>query len=116
MARLQQLQALWLGHTQIRDAGMKELAALKQLQKLYLGNNNPLLIYGYPGVTGLKTGYTVAAGRCLVATAERHGVRLGVVLLHSPDPATQAKKLLDRAFDDVYGLEPITEPPIPDGA
>ena len=84
--------------------------------KLYLGNNNPLLIYGYPGVTGLKTGYTVAAGRCLVATAERHGVRLGVVLLHSPDPATQAKKLLDRAFDDVYGLEPVTEPPIPDGA
>jgi serine-type D-Ala-D-Ala carboxypeptidase (penicillin-binding protein 5/6) len=84
--------------------------------KLYLGNNNPLLIYGYPGVTGLKTGYTLAAGRCLVATAERHGVRLGVVLLHSPDPATQAKKLLDRAFDDVYGLEPVSEPPIPDGA
>jgi D-alanyl-D-alanine carboxypeptidase (penicillin-binding protein 5/6) len=84
--------------------------------KLYLGNNNPLLIYGYPGVTGLKTGYTLAAGRCLVATAERHGVRLGVVLLHSPDPATQAQKLLDRAFDDVYGLEPVKEPPIPDGA
>jgi hypothetical protein len=25
-------------------------------------------------------------------------VRLGVVLLHSPDPATQARKLLDRGF------------------
>jgi len=56
--------------------------------KLYLYNNNPLLIYGYPGVTGMKTGETEAAGRCLVATAERHGVRLGVVLLHSPDPGT----------------------------
>jgi hypothetical protein len=25
-------------------------------------------------------------------------VRLGVVLLHSPDPAGQARKLLDRGF------------------
>jgi D-alanyl-D-alanine carboxypeptidase len=81
--------------------------------KLYLANNNPMLIWGYPGTTGLKTGYTVASGRCLVATAERHGVRLGVVLLHSPDPATQAKKLLDRAFQRVYGQRPVHEPPIP---
>jgi len=81
--------------------------------KLYLYNNNPLLIYHYPGLTGLKTGYTDAAGRCLVATAERHGVRLGVVLLHSPDPATQARQLLDRAFRDVYHQAPVPEPPIP---
>jgi D-alanyl-D-alanine carboxypeptidase (penicillin-binding protein 5/6) len=81
--------------------------------KLYLANNNPMLIYGYPGATGLKTGYTVASGRCLVATAERHGVRLGVVLLDSPAPATQARKLLDRAFHDVYHQPPIPEPAIP---
>jgi serine-type D-Ala-D-Ala carboxypeptidase (penicillin-binding protein 5/6) len=84
--------------------------------KLYLDNNNPLLIYGYPGTTGLKTGWTLAAGRCLVATAERHGVRLGVVLLHSPDPATQARQLLDRGFEDVYHQRPVREPPIPAGA
>ena len=81
--------------------------------KLYLYNNNPLLIYHYPGLTGLKTGWTIAAGRCLVATAARHGVRLGVVLLHSPAPATQARQLLDRAFKDVYHQAPIPEPPIP---
>ncbi len=63
--------------------------------KLYLYNNNPLLIYHYPGVTGLKTGYTLAAGSCLVATAERHGVRLGVVLLNSPNPAIEASALLN---------------------
>ncbi len=84
--------------------------------KLYLDNNNPLLIYGYPGTTGLKTGWTLAAGRCLLATAERHGVRLGVVLLHSPDPATQARQLLDRGFEDVYHQRPVREPPIPAGA
>ena len=66
--------------------------------KLYLYNNNPLLRQGYRGLTGLKTGYTDAAGRCFVATARRGAVKLGVVLLHSPDPANQAKRLLDRGF------------------
>jgi serine-type D-Ala-D-Ala carboxypeptidase (penicillin-binding protein 5/6) len=66
--------------------------------KIYLYNHNPLLQQGYRGVTGIKTGYTVAAGRCLVATARRGRVRLGVVLLHSPDPGGQARKLLDRGF------------------
>ena len=84
--------------------------------KLYLYNNNPMLRYGYPGTTGLKTGYTVASGRCLVATAERRGVRLGVVLLNSSNPANQARKLLDRAFQRVYDQRPVTEPAMPTGA
>ncbi|MGA8363223.1 MAG: hypothetical protein WB709_01745 [Solirubrobacteraceae bacterium] len=83
---------------------------------LYLYNNNPLLIYHYPGLTGLKTGYTLAAGRCLVATAERDGVRLGVVLLHSSDPGTQASYLLNRGFEGIYHQRPVPEPPIPAGA
>jgi D-alanyl-D-alanine carboxypeptidase len=66
--------------------------------KLYLYNTNPLLQARYRGTTGVKTGYTVAAGRCLVATVRRRGRRLGVVLLHSPDPGRQARKLLDRGF------------------
>lgn len=82
---------------------------------VYLYNNNPLLIYGYPGLTGLKTGYTIAAGKCLVATAERDGVRLGVVLLNSPDPGTQAAYLLNRGFEGVYHQRPVPEPPIPAG-
>ena len=53
---------------------------------------------GYQGTTGLKTGYTDAAGRCLVATARRGPIKLGVVLLHSPDPGKQAMQLLDRGF------------------
>jgi D-alanyl-D-alanine carboxypeptidase (penicillin-binding protein 5/6) len=84
--------------------------------KLYLYNNNPLLIYHYPGASGLKTGYTLAAGRCLVATAERHGVRLGVVVLNSLDPGTQARQLLDRGFEGVYHQRPVPEPPLPSGA
>jgi D-alanyl-D-alanine carboxypeptidase len=66
--------------------------------RVYLFNNNPLIRLGYPGVDGLKTGYTRAAGHCLVATARRHGVWLGVVLLNSPDTGRQARQLLDQGF------------------
>jgi D-alanyl-D-alanine carboxypeptidase len=66
--------------------------------RLYLYNNNPLLAQGYPGTTGVKTGYTVAAGQCLVATARRGSIQLGVILLHSPNSYDQARRLLDRGF------------------
>jgi D-alanyl-D-alanine carboxypeptidase len=66
--------------------------------KLYLYNHNPLLRSRYPGTLGIKTGFTDAAGRCLVAAVQRNGRRLGVVLLHSPDPGGQAEKLFDRGF------------------
>jgi serine-type D-Ala-D-Ala carboxypeptidase (penicillin-binding protein 5/6) len=66
--------------------------------RLFLYNNNPLLRTGYAGAIGIKTGYTDAAGRCLIAAALRNGRRLGVVLLHSPDPGKQARQLLDRGF------------------
>jgi serine-type D-Ala-D-Ala carboxypeptidase (penicillin-binding protein 5/6) len=66
--------------------------------RIYLFNNNPLLRTGYPGTIGVKTGFTDAAGRCLVAAVRRNGRRLGIVLLHSPDPGRQARVLFDRGF------------------
>ncbi len=84
--------------------------------KLYLYNNNPLLIYKYPGVTGMKTGQTEAAGRCLVETAERHGVRLGAIVLNSQEPGIQARRLLDLGFENVYHQAIVPEAPFPPGA
>jgi D-alanyl-D-alanine carboxypeptidase len=66
--------------------------------KVYLYNNNPLLRMRYPGADGVKTGYTVAAGQCLVATAMRGGRWLGVVLLHSANTPDQAQRLLNLGF------------------
>ena len=67
-------------------------------KRLYLPTTNPLLAAGYPGTIGLKTGYTSEAGRCLIAVV-RHGNRtLAAVLLHSPNPGEQAKRLLEKAF------------------
>lgn len=62
---------------------------------LELYNNNPFIRAGDPTITGLKTGYTDAAGRCYVTTAERGGRELGVVLLDSPNPLEQVPKLFE---------------------
>ena len=57
--------------------------------KLYLYNNNPLLVYGYPGTTGMKTGYTELAGDCLVGDrrARRREARRGAAALPRHGPA-----------------------------
>ena len=57
------------------------------------------LIGRYEGAIGLKTGYTSGAGHCLVALAERNGVRVLVVMLNSPNRWWNAVGLLDRAFE-----------------
>jgi D-alanyl-D-alanine carboxypeptidase (penicillin-binding protein 5/6) len=59
---------------------------------LDLYNINPFI--DDPGVTGIKTGLTNAAGRCYVITARIKGRHLGVVLLDTPDPLTQVPRLL----------------------
>ncbi len=66
--------------------------------RLFLYGHNPLIRAGYRGAIGIKTGYTVRAGRCFLGAAQRGGRRLGVVLLHSPDPGIQARQLLDRGW------------------
>jgi D-alanyl-D-alanine carboxypeptidase len=73
--------------------------------RLFLYNNNPLIRQRYGGVTGLKTGYTRRAGRSIVTTARRGDVELGVVLLRSHDPPSQARALLDRGFE-AMGKQP----------
>ena len=66
---------------------------------LDLYNNNPFIRAGTPGITGLKTGYTDAAGRCYVTTAREGDRHLGVVLLHSPNPLDQVPALLRAGFN-----------------
>jgi serine-type D-Ala-D-Ala carboxypeptidase (penicillin-binding protein 5/6) len=51
-----------------------EYAGIKQ------GNRNPLLQAGVPGIDGMKTGHTSVAGYGLVATAQRDGRRLLLVM------------------------------------
>jgi len=49
--------------------------------------NRNILLWLYPGTVGVKTGFTSAAGFCLVAAAERGGERLLAVVLGEPEQA-----------------------------
>lgn len=61
--------------------------------------NRNALLWLYPDALGVKTGYTAAAGFCLVAAAERDGLRLATVVLGAPgEPFSDAAALLDYGF------------------
>ncbi len=59
------------------------------------------LLGRYAGISGVKTGFTPAAGKCLVALAERKGRRVLLVLLNAPDRWWSASDVFDRAFADL---------------
>ena len=71
-----------------------EIEQTNKHEKRVLKNSNALLtmdgVYGddylYLPAAGVKTGYTRAAGYCLVSTAEKNGVRLLAVLLGCGGP------------------------------
>jgi serine-type D-Ala-D-Ala carboxypeptidase (penicillin-binding protein 5/6) len=84
-----------------------EYLRLSKLQKIafktldgraFTLRNTNALIGRYDGAIGLKTGYTQGAGNCLVALAERDGVRVLAVLLNAPNRWWNAVGLLERAF------------------
>ncbi len=63
----------------------------------------------YEGATGIKTGFTSAAGSCLVCSAERDGAELIAVLFQS-DPNNMfldGIKLLDYGFENYTSVEVI---------
>ena len=71
-----------------------------------LVNHNKLLSL-CPGCVGGKTGYTRAAGRCLVSCCEREGMRLVCVTLSDPDDWNDHMRLYDRAYED-YALHELS--------
>ncbi len=69
-------------------------------KKFWLVNTNKLL-NSYPGVDGLKTGYTKEAGYCMAVTAKRDGLRLIGVVLKEKEPKVRNQELiqlLDHGF------------------
>lgn len=64
---------------------------------IYLQNQTNLLTT-YPGVQGVKTGYTEDAGLCLVTFAANDGVEVVGVVLNSVDRKGDMILMLDHAF------------------
>ena len=74
----------------VADAGIAEVA-----------NTNRRFLDSYEGADGIKTGYTVAAGYNLVASAERNGVRIIATVFGGTSTANRNARiveLLDMGF------------------
>lgn len=65
----------------------------------YFVNKNKTL-WEYPDGDGVKIGYTMAAGRCLVSSAIRDGMRLIAVSLQAPNWFNDNYKIMDFGFEN----------------
>lgn len=118
-------------YTTARDMATVAAAMIRDFPQLYkmhaekefeyngiVQHNRNKLLWRDESVDGLKTGHTESAGYCLVASAERDGMRLISVVMGSESERSRAREsiaLLSYGFrffetHRLYGaLEPLTE-------
>lgn len=79
----------------------KEIVSTKSYKgkfRSYVNKNK--MLNSYEGANGVKTGYTVKAGRCLVSSAERDGMDVVCVVLNCPDMYERSSAILDSCFNN----------------
>jgi D-alanyl-D-alanine carboxypeptidase (penicillin-binding protein 5/6) len=65
--------------------------------------------YYYPYATGIKTGYTAQAKRCLIASAKKDNIELIAVILSSEDAFSDAIKLFNYGFNNFKRVKLFSE-------
>ena len=87
----------------------EEFRNITSTKTITIGNrsfrNHNRLLREYDGLNGGKTGFTRAAGRTLVTSAERDGMLLICVTLSAPDDWDDHTALYDWAFSQFRGFE-----------
>lgn len=107
---------------------IRDLVGSRQVEFRHPGYQKPLtlintnaLLHSYPDANGIKTGTTNAAGKCLVASAERRERQLIAVVLHAGDRSSDCARLLDYGFHQTQRVtvirkgEPFKEIPVERG-
>lgn len=85
---------------QARSHTLRWLTPEKEME---ITNINKFL-YSYAGATGLKTGTTSMAGKCLMATVEKNGKRYLAVALNSSDRYGDCMRMMDYAYQEEGAL------------
>lgn len=85
----------------MQNETFKEIVSTKNYKGKYksFANKNKML-YRFEGANGVKTGYTVKAGRCLVSSAERDGMDVICVVLNCYDMYERSSAILDSCLND----------------
>lgn len=106
-----------LGAEVLRHPELKEICATKSAvievgdpkHEATMNNHNKLL-HKYPYAIGMKTGYTIKSGRCLVSAAEKDGVTLIIASLNGHDYWNDHMALYEYGFS----LTTCYRPELPD--
>lgn len=80
-------------------AAQPRLAFRTRAGRRYSLPNTNQLLGRLPGVSGLKTGYTLRARQCLIAVAERDGRAVWLVMLGGGQRWWLAHRMINDAFD-----------------
>lgn len=86
------------GFAKIAGTKFKDFPGTKKSASRQLRNHNKLL-WRYPYANGVKTGYTVKAGGCLVSSATHNGKTLITVVLKTPTIYDDTINLFNYGFN-----------------
>lgn len=86
-------------HKEFKDISKtKTWTADREVNELFQNKNKTL--WQYEGGNGGKTGFTKAAGRCLVSTSSRNGIDLISVVINDSNWFNDCYSLMDYGFDN----------------
>lgn len=105
----------------IKNADFKDICSTKsvdipfttQNSKRHLVNKNKML-NKMDGCTGIKTGFTKKAGRCLVTSCERNGLELVSVVLNCGPMWERSTSILQNAFESYHSYNVVKKDEIID--
>ena len=83
----------------MKNETFKEIVSTKNYAGKYKNflNKNKIL-YKYENANGIKTGYTLKAGRCLVSSAEKNGMDIVCVVLNCPEMYERSIDIFEACF------------------
>lgn len=81
-----------------KDISSAEKYKAESMNTIFYNKNK--VVHEYKYGTGIKIGFTKAAGRCLVASAEKDGTEIIVVVLNDGNWFNDSYHLFDWAFDN----------------
>ena len=84
----------------MKNETFKEIVSTKNYAGKYKNflNKNKIL-YKYESANGIKTGYTLKAGRCLVSSAEKNGMDIVCVVLNCPEMYERSIDIFESCFN-----------------
>lgn len=91
----------------MKNADFREIVGTKSVKIPFSTRNTVRLLINknkmlneFDGSTGIKTGYTKKAGRCLVSSSIRNGIEFVCVVLNCPPMFERSKQLLSSALEN----------------